>query len=185
MRSDRSRVPQRAAAGEPRSTNAHGSVGVENEGRGTSGRTCLLVASSGGHLLQLHRISRHLGDVERHWVTFETPDAISMLADERVTYAFHPTNRNIGNLLRNLRLARRLMRDLRPAIVVSTGAGVGVPFCWLGRLYGVRVIFVDSFTRIEGPSLSGRLVQPVAHRYFVQWPSLSGYGKAEYLGSVL
>ena len=136
--------------------------------------------------MQLHRISRHLGEVDRHWVTFETPDAVSMLAGERVTYAFHPTNRNIKNLLRNLRLAAGLIRQLRPGIIISTGAGVGVPFCWLGRLCGIRVIFVESLTRIDGPSLSGRLVQPIADRYFVQWPSLAERcPKGEYLGSVL
>lgn len=109
-----------------------------------------------------------------------------MLAGERVTYAFHPTNRSLRNLLRNMLLAVRLVHRLRPAIIVSTGAGVGVPFCWIGRLGGVRVIFVESFTRIAEPSLSGRLVQPVAHRYLVQWePLAERCTKAEHLGSVL
>jgi beta-1,4-N-acetylglucosaminyltransferase len=146
---------------------------------------CLLVASSGGHLLQLHRMVQHLGDVEQCWVTFDTPDALSLLADKRVVHAPHPTNRNLKNLIRNAFLAARLMRSLRPAIVVSTGAGVGVPFCWLGRLTGARVVFVESFTRTHGASLSGRLVIPIVHLYFVQWSALaSKYIMAEYVGRV-
>jgi len=147
---------------------------------------CLLVASSGGHLLQLHRISRQLDVKPRHWVTFDTPDSTCLLEGENVTYAFHPTNRSGRNLLRNTLLAARLLKRLRPAAILTTGAGVAVPFCWLGRATGCRVIYVESFTRIEALSLSGRLSLPTAHRFFVQWPELAvKHSKAEFRGSVL
>jgi beta-1,4-N-acetylglucosaminyltransferase len=146
---------------------------------------CLLVASNGGHLLQLSQLRDNWAADERHWVTFDKPDARSMLAGESVTYAHHPTNRNIPNLLRNLRLAYRLLRRLRPRAVVTTGAGVAVPFCWLGRLMGVRVVYIESFARVNDPSLTGRLVHPVAHRFFVQWPGmLRHFPKAEYRGGL-
>jgi beta-1,4-N-acetylglucosaminyltransferase len=146
---------------------------------------CLLVASNGGHLLQLSQLRDNWTAAERHWVTFDKPDARSMLAGESVTYAHHPTNRNVPNLLRNLRLAFRLLRRLRPRAVVTTGAGVAVPFCWLGRLMGVRVIYIESFARVNDPSLTGRLVHPVAHRFFVQWPDmLPHFPKAEYRGGL-
>jgi beta-1,4-N-acetylglucosaminyltransferase len=146
---------------------------------------CLLVASNGGHLLQLSQLRDNWAADERHWVTFDKPDARSMLVDESVTYAHHPTNRNIPNLLRNLRLAYRLLRRLRPRAVITTGAGVAVPFCWLGRLMGVRVVYIESFARVNDPSLTGRLVHPVAHRFFVQWPDmLRHFPKAEYRGGL-
>jgi beta-1,4-N-acetylglucosaminyltransferase len=150
------------------------------------GRPCLLVASSGGHLLQLHRIAESLPEVNRKWVTFKAPDAESLLENEDVTYAFSPTNRSIPNLLRNLRLAWRMVWRERPAVIISTGAGVAVPFCWIGRLLGARIIFVDSLTRVKGPSLSGRLVMPFTHRYLVQWEELAErHPKAEYFGGVM
>jgi beta-1,4-N-acetylglucosaminyltransferase len=149
-------------------------------------RSCLLVASSGGHLLQLHRIAGALDNVPRVWVTFSSPDADSLLAGERVVTAYSPTNRNLKNLIRNSWLAWTLVRRERPAVIISTGAGVGVPFCWAGRLLGSRVIFVDSLTRVTGPSLSGRLVMPIAHRYLVQWDTLAKQcRKAEYVGRVV
>jgi beta-1,4-N-acetylglucosaminyltransferase len=146
--------------------------------------TVLLVASSGGHLLQLLQL-RDIWPVDRrHWVTFDKPDARSLLAGEDVTYAFHPTNRNVRNLLRNLVLAVTVVRRARPRAVVTTGAGVAVPFCYVGRLFGARIVYIESFARVSQPSLTGRLVHPVAHRFFVQWPSMKKhFRKAEYVGA--
>jgi UDP-N-acetylglucosamine:LPS N-acetylglucosamine transferase len=145
----------------------------------------LLVASSGGHLLQLFELRDEWPPDRRHWVTFEKPDARSLLAGERVAYAHSPTNRNIPNLLRNFVLALRLLARLRPRAIVTTGAGVAVPFCYLGRLFGARVIFIESFSRVSEPSLTARLVYPVAHDFFIQWPALKRYfRRARYEGTI-
>jgi beta-1,4-N-acetylglucosaminyltransferase len=145
----------------------------------------LLVASSGGHLLELLQLRDVWPRSERQWVTFEGADTRSLLEGELVTYAFSPTNRNIPNLLRNLGLAWRVLVSARPRAVVTTGAGVAVPFAWMGRLRGARVVYVESLTRIHRPSLTARLVHPVAHDFFVQWPELrQAFRKADYEGTV-
>ena len=56
---------------------------------------------------------------------------------------------------------------------VTTFIGVAVPFAWVGRLLGVPTIYVESVTRIEGLSLSGRMIKPVAKRLYAQWPELA------------
>ncbi len=145
----------------------------------------LLVCSSGGHLLQLHALRRAWEETSRVWVTFDKSDARSLLAGEQVVYAFGPTNRNIPNLLRNVTLAWRVIRRVRPAVLVTTGAGVAVPFAWIGRLHGARVVYVESLTRIEAPSLSCRLIRPVADRVYVQWPELQqALRRSHYVGAI-
>ena len=79
----------------------------------------------------------------------------------------------LRNLLRNVGLALRVVPRMRPAVVVTTGAGVAVPFAWVGRLFGARVVYVESLTRIERPSLTYRLIRPIVSRTYVQWPELS------------
>jgi beta-1,4-N-acetylglucosaminyltransferase len=133
----------------------------------------LLVCSSGGHLLQLVELRSAWEGYERVWVSFDKPDVRSLLAGERVIRAHGPTNRNVPNLLRNLRLALRTVRAERPSAVLTTGAGVAVPFAWVARLLGVPVLYVESFTRIEALSLSGRMIAPVARQVYVQWPELA------------
>lgn len=137
------------------------------------GADVLLVCSTGGHLYQLVALSAAWEGLSRTWVTFDKSDAQSLLAAELVYAAYGPTNRNVKNFLRNLPLAWRLIRLVRPKVIVTTGAGVAVPFAWMGRLTGARVVYVESFTRIDGPSLSCRLIKPVADRVYVQWPELA------------
>jgi UDP-N-acetylglucosamine:LPS N-acetylglucosamine transferase len=145
----------------------------------------MLVCSSGGHLQQMLAL-KPVWERYRHvWVTFDKSDTRSLLSEERVVYAHSPTNRNAKNLLRNLVLAWTVLRKVRPRILLTTGAGVAVPFAWIGRLLGVKIVYVESFTRIEGPSLTGRLVGPIAHRSYVQWPEMEQLvPRAQYAGNV-
>jgi beta-1,4-N-acetylglucosaminyltransferase len=138
----------------------------------SSGRL-LIVCSTGGHLLQMQELRAAWEPFERLWVTFDKSDSRSLLRDERVVHAFSPTNRNVPNLVRNLRLAWRVLRRERPAAILTTGAGVAVPFAWAGRMLGVPTIYVESVTRIEELSLSGRMIKPVARRMYAQWPELA------------
>ena len=145
----------------------------------------LLVCSSGGHLLQLVALRDAWSVADRVWVTFDKSDARSLLADERVYHAYGPTNRSVKNLLRNVVVAWRVVREVRPKLVLTTGAGVAVPFAWVGRLHGARVVYVESLTRIERPSLSCRLIAPVADRIYVQWPELAPVVRgSRYAGNV-
>ena len=118
-------------------------------------------------------------------MTFDKSDARSLLADERVHFAHGPTNRSIKNMLRNLVVAWRVVGEVRPKVVVTTGAGVAVPFCWVARLRGAKIVYVESLARIEGPSLTYRLIAPVADRRYVQWPELAASLRgAQYAGNV-
>jgi UDP-N-acetylglucosamine:LPS N-acetylglucosamine transferase len=129
----------------------------------------LLVGSSGGHLAQLLALRPWWGDRARAWVTFPTPDAKSQLTREKVTWAYHPTTRNVPNLLRNLVLAFRLLRQVKPSVVISTGAGVAVPFFVLGWLRGIPTVYLEVYDRIDSPTLTGRLCRPFTRLFLVQW----------------
>ena len=148
--------------------------------------TLFLVASSGGHLLEMLSLRRAWERHERVWVTFATQDAVDLLEGEGVIWAFHPTNRNLRNLVRNLLLAWRTLRRERPDALFSTGAGIAVPFIWIAWLLRIPTTYVESLTRIHRLSLSGRLVYPVSSHFYVQWPELTKqYPRAQYWGRIL
>jgi UDP-N-acetylglucosamine:LPS N-acetylglucosamine transferase len=129
----------------------------------------LLVCSSGGHLTQLYNLRPWWERLDRTWVTFDKPDATSLLAGERAVWAYHPTTRNVWNLLRNTGLAWRTVRRLRPDLVVSTGAGVALPFFLVGKLFGARTVYIEVFDRIDSATLTGRLCRPFSDRFLLQW----------------
>lgn len=129
----------------------------------------LLVGSSGGHLAQLLSMQTWWGQHDRSWVTFRTPDAESALIDESVIWAYHPTTRSAKNALRNLWLAQRLVRRLRPDVVISTGAAVAVPFFFVARLMRIPTVFIEVYDRIDSRTLTGKLCRPFGSIYCVQW----------------
>ena len=146
----------------------------------------LVVCSSGGHLFDAVAISSAWSRHSRAWVSFDKADVHSLLRGERLYIAHGPTNRNIPNFLRNLRRASRVVGETSPRVIVTTGAGVGVPFAWLGRLRGARVIYVECAGRVDRPSLSARLIAPIAARVYAQWPELAAdWRGARYAGNVL
>ncbi len=145
----------------------------------------LLVCNAGGHLAQLVALQDAWGSLTRLWVVPAAADAHALPAGDRVVHAFHPTTRNLPNLLRNLRLAWTTIGRTRPRVLVTTGAGVAVPFVWIARLRGSKVVWIESFTRIDAPSLSCRLAARACDRVYVQWPELcAAVPKARYVGSV-
>lgn len=156
-------------------------------GRPADGRLkLLLVGSSGGHLAQLTALAPWSAAHDRHWVCFDTPDAVSILAAEQVTWAHHPTTRHLPNLVRNLVLAWRVLRRERPDVVLSTGAGVALPFFVLARLTGVPTVYLEVYDRIDSATLTGRLCRPFATRMLVQWEEQRPlYRGAEVVGCVL
>jgi len=145
-----------------------------------------LVCSSGGHLFQLTCLDQFWKNKSRFWVSFPTQDAKYLLAKENVYWANYPTNRNVVNLIKNLILAFRVILKEKPSVVITTGAGVGIPFLFVGRIMGSKTVYLESITRNNDLSLSGKLAYRFVHKFLVQWPELAErYAKAEYRGKVI
>ena len=146
----------------------------------------LLACSSGGHFIQLYSLKEFWQGYDRVWVTFPGNDTNTLLMDENVHWAHHPTNRNIPNFFKNLSLARKILKQENPDRVITTGAGVGVPFIYIAKMMGIKTIFIESLTRISHISLSGRLVYFVADEFLVQWPELAKkYKRSKFTGQVI
>jgi beta-1,4-N-acetylglucosaminyltransferase len=145
-----------------------------------------LVCSSGGHLVQLHRLEPWWRHHRRTWVTFQTPDAVSLLDGELTEWAFHPTTRNLLNLMRNLGLAWRVLRRDRPDVVVSDGAGVAFPFFVVARILGIKTVYLEVYDRIDEPTLTGRLCYPLSDLFLLQWEEQRrSYPRGVVIGTVL
>jgi beta-1,4-N-acetylglucosaminyltransferase len=155
------------------------------EPRAEHGGRALLVCSPGGHLMQMLCLRPAWEGLDRIWITLEAADSAHLLESERVVLARGPTNRSLRAMLANLRLAWRVVRRERPEAILSTGAALAFPFFLVGKLLGARLVYVESLTRTEGLSLTGRLVYPLADAFFVQWPSAAGPKRARYVGGLL
>jgi beta-1,4-N-acetylglucosaminyltransferase len=145
----------------------------------------LLVASSGGHLRHLLWLRELWADVDRRWVTFDTPDARAALADEAVDFAAFPTNRSLKNLAINTVLAGRVLRAHRPTLVISAGAAVAVPFLGVAVALGVPTVHLEVYDRVDRPAWTTRLVAPWVDRLILQWPAQrAALGRGVVLGPI-
>jgi hypothetical protein len=142
---------------------------VDASDGGSEAPPLLFVASSGGHLAQLLVLEPWYAGRARHWVSFDTPDAVSLLHGESVTWAHHPTTRNIKNLLRNFLLAVRLVRRNRAGALITTGAGVALPFVVMAWLLRIPTVYIEVIDRIDTPTLTARLCRPLLSAMLVQW----------------
>ena len=122
---------------------------------------------------------------DRFWVTFDKDDAKSILSGEKVYPCFFPTNRNLKNLIRNTFLAVRILRKEKPDLLISSGAAVAVPFFYIAKLMGKKLIYIEVYDRIDKPTLTGRLVYPIVDSFIVQWEEQKQvYKKAVNFGSI-
>lgn len=144
-----------------------------------------LVGSSGGHLAHLYMLKSFWGDKDRVWVTFDKEDARSLLEGEKFYPCYFPTNRSVKNLLKNAVVAWRVLKKEKPDLIISSGAAIAVPFFYLGRLMKIKLIYIEVFDRIDKPTMTGKMVYPIADRFIVQWEELKKtYPRAINLGSI-
>lgn len=144
-----------------------------------------LVGSSGGHLTHLYMLKPFWEKYDRFWVTFDKEDAKSLLEKERMIPCYYPTNRSLKGLMKNTKLAWRVLRKERPDLIISTGAAVAVPFFYIGKILGAKCMYIEVFDRIDHSTLSGKLVYPIADKFIVQWEEMKKiYPKAVNLGSI-
>lgn len=144
-----------------------------------------LVGSSGGHLTHLYMLKPFWKKRERVWVTFKKEDACSLLEGEKMYPCYFPTNRNLINLVKNTVVAWKVLKKEKPDLIISSGAAVAVPFFYLGKIMGAKLIYIEVFDRIDKPTLTGKLVYPIADEFIVQWDEQKKvYPKAINFGSI-
>ena len=143
-------------------------------------------ASSGGHLEELSRLSSLVrkGD----FVLTEKSDFGSIDWCEDVFYVSQINRKEILFVPKFVSLFFRsfiLIIKEKPDVIVSTGALVTYPIGLLGKMLGKRIIYIESFARVDNGSLTGKLYYKIADVFIVQWKELLKiYPKAIYGGGI-
>jgi beta-1,4-N-acetylglucosaminyltransferase len=144
-----------------------------------------LVGSSGGHLTHLYFLKSFWEKHDRIWVTFDKEDSRTLLSEEKKYWCHYPTNRNIKNLFRNAIIAAKVLFKERPDIIVSSGAAVAIPFFYIGKMLGIKLIYIEVFDRIDIATITGKIVYPIVDRFIVQWEEQKkSYPKAINIGGI-
>lgn len=158
-----------------------------------------LTVAGGGFLWQSRRVAVGLAEVgEIHYImTAESqtrtvrdgfPTGQWYQIPAVTTYEGRHPARIVQKLLLTSYHCARLLRTIRPDAVICAATSLAIPLCLMGRLLGARIVFVESITRVDTPSLTGTLLSKLrlCDRFYVQWPEASRlYPRAIYRGSLL
>ena len=83
-------------------------------------------------------------------------------------------------------LSFKILNKERPDLIISTGAGIAVPFIYIAKIFKIKTIYIESLTRVEKLSLTGKLIYPIVDLLLVQWPELEKkYSKAKFKGQII
>jgi len=142
-----------------------------------------LVCSHGGHLSEMLQLMEAFEGHETFFITYDSPRTRNL---ER-KYLL----RNIGT--NPLVMAQASMSTLRillkekPKLIVSTGSEIAIPAFYLAKILRIKTIFIESWTRVDRPTGTGKIVYPVSDIFLVQWERLlKKYGKkARYEGAIV
>jgi len=146
-----------------------------------------LVCSPGGHLDQMKQIEEAFKDYEYFYVTFKsetTKDLNNTYLIEQEISKITAKNKRVKYIYE----AFNILKNEKPDIIVTTGGGeIAIPFAFVGKILGAKIILIESLTRISKKSAAGKIIYPFSDIVLVQWKSLlQEYGsKGKYWGKVI
>lgn len=150
----------------------------------------IFVSSSGGHLSELLMLEDLFYEYDYLLVT-ESTDVTSKLIDKyNMEFLKYGPSKNIFkylyNVLYNIFKSFKIVKKIRPETVVTTGAQVGGIFAFISKLYGSKIIYIESIARVNTLSITAKVIYHFANKFYVQWEKLAmKYKKAQYLGRLM
>lgn len=151
----------------------------------TTEKRLLLIASAGGHWIQLSRCSPAFeGHNQTYATTFRGVRAPS--GSNPVSWICDASKSRPLLLVLLFLQILWLVVKLRPHVIVSTGAAPGLIATCIGKIFGARTIWIDSLANSEKLSLSGKLAERFADLWLTQWSHLANsQTNLRYYGTVL
>lgn len=146
-----------------------------------------LTFSPGGHFSEMRKIMDAFKGHDIIYATIKTKSTERLPNVHYLKDTIGPTKISmfVNMIIITIQSLKILYKE-KPKIIISSGADVTIPICYLGKLFGKKILFIESLCRINDLSYSGKLIYPIANLFLVQWEQLTKkYSKAKYWGSVI
>ncbi len=149
----------------------------------------LFISSTGGHLSELLQLSPMFSDYDYHIITERTKSNEALLQKYPNHISFlvygtkhHPLSYPL-KLFWNSCKSLYFYWKIKPDFIITTGAHTAGPMCCIGKLFGSKIIYIETFANRTTKTITGRIIYHFADLFIVQWESmLKLYPKAVYGG---
>lgn len=150
----------------------------------------LAILGKGGHTTQMLKLLEKMPKDYEYSYVICYEDPISEKKVEGAVYKVNmPSMEGDSKFIKAIRTLRTIFQAViaiirsNTNVVITAGPGVGAIFSYVGKLFGEKVIFIESWARVYSKSDSGKIVYPIADLFFVQWKEMKKvYPNAIYVG---
>ena len=131
----------------------------------------MFISSTGGHLTELLQLSNMFDKYDSYLITEKTSSNL-FLKDKykNVSYLIYGTYP--FKLIANCFKSFYLYLKIKPDFIITTGAHTAGPMCCLGKIFGSKIIYIETFANIHTKTVTGRLIYKFADLFLVQWESM-------------
>lgn len=149
----------------------------------------IFIASAGGHLNELLQLEPLFKEYDYHIVTEKIKVTTSLKLKYNDKISFLPFGSRHKLFIYFFKFTYCIIKSfiiyikIKPSAIVTTGTHTAVPLCLIAKLFGKRIIFIETFANQSTRTLSGRIIYPIADVFIVQWEDMIKlYPKAIYGG---
>lgn len=137
----------------------------------------IFISSTGGHLTELLQLSSMFSKYDSYLVTEKTSSNLKLKDRyKKVFYLIYGTKdypfTYPFKLMANCFKSLYLYFKIRPDFIITTGAHTAGPMCCLGKIFGSKIIYIETFANIHTKTVTGRLIYKFADLFLVQWESM-------------
>lgn len=145
------------------------------------------VASTGGHFQQLMMLKPLMERYDSFIVTEKTEYTTNSIGVKQ--YYLLQVNRReltfIFKMLINIFKSLNIFLKEKPDVVISTGVLATIPICIITKIFNKKLIYIESFAKINSSTLTGKLLYKYADQFYIQWEELRKiYPNAIYKGGI-
>lgn len=149
----------------------------------------MFISSTGGHLSELLQLNKMFKKYDYHIVTEKTIPNLELTNKypNRVNFLIYGTKAHPFvypfKLLFNCFISLFIYIKIRPKVIITTGAHTAGPMCCIGKIFGSKIVYIETFANINTRTITGRIIYHFADLFIVQWESmLKLYPKAKFGG---
>ncbi len=149
----------------------------------------MFISSEGGHLDELRQLEFNKYDYSLVTEKTETTKFLKDKYGKKLRYLLYGTRRTPVRyffiLLINFFISLYLFILIRPKVIVTTGTHTAVPMCYIGKIFGTKIIWIETYANRTSKTLAGKMVYKIADTFIVQWEEMKElYPKAVYFGTI-
>ena len=151
----------------------------------------LFISSTGGHLNELMQLSPLFEKYEYRIITEKDKanENLKTKYEDKLYFLPYGTRAKLFTyIFKYFYLCLKtiyLYFKIRPKVIVTTGTHTAGPMCYLGKIFGSKIVYIETFANVNRKTATGKLIYTIADLFIVQWEEmLKIYPKAVYGGSI-